>query len=188
MATIMKRTTLLVAAVALAWSVPAQAELHRGRDMEGPRDHVHARWHFDPFWSSYPYGVYPYGVYPYGVYPYSVYPFNVYPYPLHPTADVRVQAVPKQAEVFVDGYYAGTADDFDGVFKRLHTTPGGHAITLYLEGYRTVTENVYVRPGSTFKLQDTMDKLPAGEVSAFPPPPAPPEPATQPPTGTPNHG
>ena len=80
--------------------------------------------------------------------------------------------VPKQTEVFVDGYYAGTADQFDGAFHHLHTTPGGHAITLYLDGYRTVTEHIYVRPDSTFQMHDTMDKLAAGEVSAPPPLPA----------------
>jgi hypothetical protein len=41
-------------------------------------------------------------------------------------------------------------------------------------GYRTVTQNIYVRPGSTFKMNDTMDKLGAGEVSAPPPSPVPP--------------
>ena len=79
---------------------------------------------------------------------------------------------PKQAEVYVDGYYAGLADDFDGVFKHLHTTPGGHAITLYLEGYRTVTQNIYVPPDTTFKLRDTMERLAAGEASEQPPLPA----------------
>jgi hypothetical protein len=84
--------------------------------------------------------------------------------------------------------YAGTADDFDGVFKRLHTSPGGHAITLYLDGYRTVTRNVYVRPDSTFKMHDTMEKLGAGEVSTPPPLPARPLPATWSTKGLPNHG
>ena len=79
---------------------------------------------------------------------------------------------PKQAEVYVDGFYAGLADEFDGVFKRLHTTPGGHAITLHLEGYRTVTENIYASPDSTFKLRDTMEKLAAGETSEAPPLPS----------------
>ncbi len=97
------------------------------------------------------------------------------------------RVAPKQTEVFVDGFYAGTAGDFGGMFKRLHTTPGGHAITPHLEGYKTVTQNIYVRPGSTFKIQDTMDRLAAGEVSAPVPMPSrrvrPEAPA---PTGTPN--
>jgi hypothetical protein len=37
---------------------------------------------------------------------------------------------------------------------------------LHLEGYRTVTQNVYVRPDSTYKLNETMEKLAPGEVTA----------------------
>ena len=77
------------------------------------------------------------------------YPYARYPYVGRSYGDVRTQVTPKQAQVYVDGFYAGVAADFDGVFKRLHLTPGGHIITLYLDGYRTVTQNVYVRPDST---------------------------------------
>jgi hypothetical protein len=81
-------------------------------------------------------------------------------------------ATPKQAEVYVDGFYAGVVDDFDGTFQRLHTTPGGHAVTLHLEGYRTVTQNIYVAPDETLKLQLAMDKLRPGEASDPAPLPA----------------
>ena len=109
---------------------------------------------FDPFWGPYsnPYGAYPYGA--------------------GGQSNLRVEVTPRQAEVYVDGYDAGPADDFDGIFKRLHTTPGGHSITLHLEGYRTVTQSVYVPPGTTFKLRDTMEKLAPGEISEQPPLPA----------------
>jgi hypothetical protein len=108
---------------------------------------------YDPFWGPYPYG--------YG-----------YPYSVRAQSSVRVEVMPKQAEVYVDGYRAGVADDFDGIFKHLQTTPGGHSITLYLPGYRTVTQSVYVAPDQTFKLRDTMEKLAAGETSEQPPLPA----------------
>jgi len=85
--------------------------------------------------------------------------------------DVRTPITPKQAEVYVDGFYAGTADDFDGVFKRLHRMPGGRAITLHLPGYRTITHDVYVRPDSTVKVSDTMERLEGGQASAPPPEP-----------------
>jgi hypothetical protein len=150
MRTVMKSTTLLIAALIIASSVSAQAQPRRGRVVVVPRGYIHAPFYRDRFWGPY-------------------YPYSVYPFAAPPIADVRVQVVPKQTEVFVDGFYAGTAADFDGMFSRLHTTPGGHAITLYLEGYRTVTQNIYARPDSTFKLQDTMSRLAAGEVSAPPP-------------------
>jgi hypothetical protein len=160
MSTIMKRSTkfaVLVAVLIFTFSGPAQAQrLHgefRGRGVPSWHFNLGVGPFYDPFWGSY---------YPYW---YVV---------EHPTAAVRVEGVPKQAEVFVDGYFAGTVG-------KVHTTPGGHAITLYLPGYRTVTENIYVAPGSTYKMRESLDRLAAGEESALPPAP---QPATQVPTGT----
>ena len=53
----------------------------------------------------------------------------------------------------------------DGIFKNLRTTPGGHEISIRLDGYKTVNQNVYVAPGRTFKLKLTLDKLAPGEHS-----------------------
>jgi hypothetical protein len=96
-----------------------------------------------------------------------------YPYPYVPVfdnrAEVRVLVTPKDAAVYVDGFYAGIVDDFNGVFQRLPLPPGGHEIVLYLQGYRTVDQRVYLAPGSTFKLQDTMERLPVGQTSEPPP-------------------
>jgi hypothetical protein len=156
---ITKKAALLTAVLLMIGS-SANAQGFRGRFGVGfgvGRAHIYAPYFYDPFWGPYPY--YSYGVPRYGVYAYGA----------RREADVRVEVTPKQAEVYVDGFYAGVADDFDGVFKRLHTTPGGHAITLHLEGYRTVTENIYASPDSTYKLRDTMQKLAAGETSEAPP-------------------
>jgi hypothetical protein len=105
----------------------------------------------------------------------------IYPYPAYrgyvAEGSVRVEATPKNAEVYVDGYYAGIVDDFDGVFQRLHVRPGPHEITLYLDGYRSVTQRVYVTPDTTLKIKYRMEKLAAGEVAeARPIPPNPPVP------------
>ena len=101
-----------------------------------------------------------------------------YPYPAYryaaPDASVRFDVKPKDAKVYVDGFYAGIVDDFDGAFQRLRTTPGGHQLTLYLDGYRTYSEQVYLAADNTFKLHHRMEKLAAGEVSERPPAPQPP--------------
>jgi hypothetical protein len=68
----------------------------------------------------------------------------------------------------VDGFYAGVVDDFDGTFQSLPLTPGGHAIVLYLEGYRTVRHNLYLQRASTFRLRETLVRLSAGEKSEPP--------------------
>jgi hypothetical protein len=105
----------------------------------------------------------------------------IYPYPAYrgyvAEGSVRIEATPKNAEVYVDGYYAGIVNDFDGVFQRLHVRPGPHEITLYLDGYRMATQRVYVTPDTTLKIKYRMEKLAAGEVAeARPIPPNPPVP------------
>jgi hypothetical protein len=97
-----------------------------------------------------------------------------------PDTSVKFDVKPKNAAIYVDGFYAGIVDDFDGAFQRLRTAPGGHEITLYLDGYRTITEKAYLSPDHTFKIQHRMEKLTAGEVSERPPaPPALPPPDQQ---------
>ena len=141
--------TLLVVG-ATFWPSPANAQGRRGR-LVLSGGFVYSPFFYDPFWGPrYPYYGYGYGAYPIGG---------------GPSGEVRVLASPKQAEVYVDGFYAGVVDDFDGTFQRLHITPGGHTITLHLEGYRTVTQNIYVTTDSTFKLQLAMDRLGPGEAS-----------------------
>ena len=84
----------------------------------------------------------------YGTYPW--WPRNVYPHWYYPRYDsrayVRMSVTPDEAAVYVDGFYAGVVDDFDGVFDGLPLSPGGHTITFYLDGYRTVRHNIYVQP------------------------------------------
>jgi hypothetical protein len=108
---------------------------------------------YDPFfprWYS-PYGQWypPYGGYGYG-------------YDL--SASMRLQVSPRETEVFVDGYYAGTVDDFDGVFQRLRLEPGDHDIVLYLAGHRRYEQKIYLQPGRTFGLRHSMEPLAPGEV------------------------
>jgi len=71
---------------------------------------------------------------------------------------VRVLVDPSEARVYVDGYYAGTVDDFDGLFQRLNVSSGRHEIALKLEGYKTHRVKVYVAPDSTLKLHYELEK------------------------------
>ena len=132
--------------------------------LNGPRGHIIVGGFYDPFWGPF----YPYGYrYPYGWYRYPDWPYD---YSSTVIGDVKTEVTPKQTEIYVDGFYAGVADDFDGIFHRLSATVGGHAVTLHLEGYRTVTRNIYVQPNSTYKLKETMEKLPPGEITEPVPP------------------
>lgn len=88
-------------------------------------------------------------------------------------SSARLQVKPKQAEVYVDGYLAGTVDDFDGALQRLNVPAGEHAITLYLEGYQTLTQNVLFRPRATVNIKYELSRLAAGQSSGARPQPSP---------------
>ena len=155
---------LLASVVCLAWPARADAQARVGRRVVavGPvRTHVvlvggYYGGFYDPFWFYDPwYG--PYG-YQWGYPP----PYGRY-YNIDPGASLRLEVKPQEAEVYVDGYYAGIVDDFDGVFQRLPVTPGEHEIELYLDGYRSVRQKVYATPRNTFKVKYTMERLGAGD-------------------------
>jgi hypothetical protein len=109
-------------------------------------------------------GGYPYyyGYYRYG-YPYYYPPYPYYGYAYDPIASLRLQVTPREAEVFVDGYYAGTVDDFDGSFQRLHLYPGEHELEVYLTGHRSLQQRIYLQPGKTFNVRHAMEPLGPGE-------------------------
>ncbi len=78
---------------------------------------------------------------------------------------MRLQVSPRDTEVFVDGYYAGIVDNFDGIFQRLRLGSGEHDLTLYLAGYVTVTQRILLQPGGTFRVKHTMVPLRPGETA-----------------------
>ena len=129
-------------------------------------------YYYYPYWgySFYGYG-WPYdGFYGAG---YRGYPSG-YAYGYRYRSDagaIRVLVNPEKTRVYVDGYYAGVADDFDGVFQRLYVSPGRHEVALRLEGHRTHRLRVYVAADSTLKLhydmvkgvgEETLEDLSAG--------------------------
>lgn len=116
----------------------------------------------------------------FGRYPWwlpGMYPYRYYPH-YDRRAELRVRATPKDAAVYVDGFYAGVVDDFDGVFQSLPLTPGTHEITLYLQGFRTQRYWIYLAAASTMNLRASLERLPRGAASEPPTvaPPLPPPP------------
>lgn len=162
---------LALAALSVLWPSTADAQSRRRARVRGAVviGGFYDPFFFNPFVSPFAWG---YGG---GGYPYAAYgPYGVYGYgrPAADTGAARLLVTPREAAVYVDGYRAGKVDDFDGAFQRLRVEPGPHEITLYLEGYRTISEKVYLSEGSTFKIRETMAPLAPGERSE--PPPAPP--------------
>jgi hypothetical protein len=62
---------------------------------------------------------------------------------------LRLKMKPRDASVFVDGYYAGTVDEFDGVFQRLRIESGPHRIEVRADGYQPLSFEIRILPGRT---------------------------------------
>jgi hypothetical protein len=69
---------------------------------------------------------------------------------------VRIVDAPPDAQVFVDGYYAGVVDDYDGVFQHLNLVPGTHRIDIQVVGYAPIGFDVFVQPGQTITYRANM--------------------------------
>jgi PEGA domain-containing protein len=182
---LLRTTATSVCAVVLAIllfpiGVDAQARVAVPRPIParpvGPGGVYHGPAVYRPYYASpYWYGAYYPGYYPFYFslgfgypccgYPYAYgYPYYYgYPFPYDPSASLRLQVTPREAEVFVDGYYAGTVDDFDGTFQRLHVGPGEHDLEVFMPGHRSYQQKVYLQPGKTFNVRHAMEPLGPGE-------------------------
>lgn len=69
------------------------------------------------------------------------------PYSSFDIGELRLDVSPRHAQVFVDGYYAGVVDDFDGAFQALKLTSGAYRIDISAPGYETLTFDVRIDPG-----------------------------------------
>ena len=116
--------------------------------------------YYYPYFSSFSFGIYagyPYGFgYPYAYgYPYAA-PYG-YPYAVggyvggyaSAYGGVRIVGAPPDAQVYVDGYYAGIASDFDGAFQHLSLAPGAHHLELRVAGQPVNAVDIRVEPGRT---------------------------------------
>ena len=60
---------------------------------------------------------------------------------------VALEITPYDADVFVDGEYAGRVEDFDGTTRPLTLTAGTHRIEVQAQGYEPMVVDVGVQPG-----------------------------------------
>jgi len=122
----------------------------------------------------YPYS-YPYAYAPYGWYPgdwvsaslwYPVWGSSPFYGPEHFSynngrGEVRLTADPKDARVYIDGGYAGTADKL----KNLWLDPGAYDLTVSATGREDFHERVYVLSGKSLKIAA---RLSVGETKEKP--------------------
>jgi PEGA domain len=111
--------------------------------------------YYDPFYDPWYGGYYsPYGTYgSSGTYGQSSYSGGI------DDGALRLKIKPREAEVYVDGYYVGVVDEFDGMFQRLHIEPGAHRVEVRASGYETLVFEVKISPEHTTTYQGDLKKV-----------------------------
>jgi hypothetical protein len=118
------------------------------------------------YYPGYGYGYYDpwgYGAYYGGFYDpwYGGYP--TYPQATYSSNDegsLKLKIKPSEAEVYVDGYFVGIVDDFDGIFQSLHLDSGAHRIEVRANGYETLAFDVRITPEHTTTYKGELKRLP----------------------------
>jgi hypothetical protein len=66
-----------------------------------------------------------------------------------PTGGLRLRVEPNDAEVYVDGSFAGIVADFNGAFRHLTLMAGPHRIEIRAPGYQPIVFDVAIQPRHT---------------------------------------
>jgi hypothetical protein len=129
----MRKILMLFTFTALLVTLPAGAAgRFRGGLGAGPA--------FGPWWG--------YGYSPFYYAPYSTLPMNA--------GEVKLDTNLKDAEVFIDGAYAGTA----GKLKSMWLRSGAYNLELRSPGHMRYAERIYVVSGKTLKVHPDLPVAP----------------------------
>ena len=82
------------------------------------------------------------------------------------SAQIKLKVTPERAAVFVDGQFAGTANQFQGVGRAMLIAPGKHHIKIGLVGYQPFETDVTLLPNQKFTIKT--DLLEGGALQADP--------------------
>jgi hypothetical protein len=85
-------------------------------------------------------------------------------------AIVKTDISPEESQVFLDGKFIGTADDFDGMPDVLYLGPGKYHVEFRLPNYETLVSDLDVTRGQRVRLDQKL-KLQPGKsaLDQFPP-------------------
>jgi len=95
----------------------------------------------------YPYAYGPYYGYPYGYAPYGPYGYYGY-YPGRPLGEVHIKSPDTNAEIFINGAFAGRAHDL----KRIYLAPGTYNVEQHI-GSDVQKQRIYVLANRSLKLE-----------------------------------
>ena len=74
------------------------------------------------------------------------------------TGSLRLKVKPADASVYVDGFYVGIVDDFDGAFQRLKLEPGPHKIEIRAQQHQPLAVDVMIQEDFTITYRGELAK------------------------------
>jgi PEGA domain-containing protein len=77
-----------------------------------------------------------------------------------PVGGLQLDVEPRNAQVYVDGYYAGPVDNFSGYYHHLDVLAGPHVVQFLAPGYDPLTVAVTVVPDRTTIYRSTLPRAP----------------------------
>ena len=80
-----------------------------------------------------------------------------------PPSAVHLRVEPRHARVFVDGYYVGTVDDFDGG-RGLPLESGPQSIEIRADGYESLQLQVRILPDETITYEGDLTAAPGRQA------------------------
>jgi len=76
-----------------------------------------------------------------------------------PYGGLRIDLPQRDAEVYVDGYFVGTVDNFDGNSQQANLSAGPHQIEIRSPEFETIQFNVNIEAGRTITYRGAMREL-----------------------------
>jgi hypothetical protein len=116
-------------------------------------------WGFYPgfswWWWDEPYDPYYYPSYRH--YPYG-YGYDGYGYSRNQTGALDLDVSPGRTHVFIDGEDLGAVDRYDGWPGYLWLPRGTYDVAFYLDGFKTVSRQITIYPGTVIDIDDRMEQ------------------------------
>jgi hypothetical protein len=131
---------------------------------------------YSSYWSPFGYG---YGL---GYFAYDPYMFGGSPYGYDPyggggygsgsygsggygrqyggeVGSIRLKVKPNDAQVYIDGYYVGVVDSYDGMFQKLGIEAGTHRVEIRADGFEPAQFEVMVMPDETITYKGELKRI-----------------------------
>lgn len=73
--------------------------------------------------------------------------------------NLKLRVKPRAAKVYVDGYFVGFVDQFDGAFQKLALNTGRHKVAIQADGFEAAEFDVLINPEQTVTFQGELKRI-----------------------------